>query len=118
MENIDTDVRVYRVKFTYMWQIYNKQTHCHHISHIEEPVYLDLISKSVFKSLNPLTPKILLVILPTVCQTILITLWCGEFGMGSISNPIIDIFLYYHHLSAWYCIDIVGRNSILITHGS
>ena len=25
---------------------------------------------------------------------------------------------YSHHLSAWYCIDIVRRNSILVTYGS
>ena len=48
---------------------------------------------------NPCTPKISLVILLTVCQTILIML-VGEFGIRSISNPIIDIFLYSHHLSA------------------
>ena len=36
----------------------------------------------------------------------------------SISNPIIDIFLYSHHLSAWYCIDVARRNSVLVTHGS
>ena len=57
--------------------------------------YLDIfLSKCVFKSLNPLTPKISLVILLTVCQTILIILQCGEFGIRSISNPIIDIFLF------------------------
>ena len=28
-----------------------------------------------------------------------------------------DIFLYSHHLSSWYCVDIVRRNSILVTHG-
>ena len=38
--------------------------------------------------------------------------------MGSISNPIIDIFLYSHHLSARYCIDVARRNSSLVTHGS
>ena len=30
----------------------------------------------------------------------------------------IDILLYSHHLPAWYCIDIVRRNSVLVTHGS
>ena len=30
----------------------------------------------------------------------------------------IDIFLYSHHLPAWYCIDIVRRNSVLVTCGS
>ena len=42
----------------------------------------------------------------------------GEFGIRSIISPIIDIFPYSHHMSAWYCIDIVRRNSILVTHGS
>ena len=37
--------------------------------------------------------------------------------MGSISDPIIDIFLYYYHLSALHCIDIVRRNSVLVTNG-
>ena len=27
----------------------------------------------------------------------------------------IDILLYSHHLPAWYCIDIVRRNSVLVT---
>ena len=27
-------------------------------------------------------------------------------------------FLYSHHLSVWYCIDIARRNSVLVTHGS
>ena len=44
--------------------------------------------------------------------------WFGEFGIRLNSSPINDIFLYYHHLSAWYCIYIVGRNSVLVTHGS
>ena len=30
----------------------------------------------------------------------------------------IDILLYSHHLPAWYCIDIVKRNSFLVTCGS
>ena len=42
----------------------------------------------------------------------------GEIGIGSTYNPPVDIFLYSHHLSAWYCIDIVRRNSVLVTHGS
>ena len=32
--------------------------------------------------------------------------------------PQIDVFLYSHHLSGQYCIDIVRRNSVLVTHGS
>ena len=30
----------------------------------------------------------------------------------------IDIFLYSHHLSAQYCIDIIWRNSVLVAHVS
>ena len=30
----------------------------------------------------------------------------------------VDILLYSHHLPAWYCIDIVRRNSVLVTCGS
>ena len=46
-------------------------------------------------------------------------MWCkfGEFSIRSTNNPLIDLFLYSHHLSAWYCIDIVRRNSVLVTHG-
>ena len=33
-----------------------------------------------------------------------------EFGVGSNDNPVIDVFLCFHHSSAWYYIDIV-------THG-
>ena len=29
--------------------------------------------------------------------------------------PIIDNFLYSHHLAAWRCFDIVRRNSVLVT---
>ena len=32
-----------------------------------------------------------------------------EFSIGSTDNLKIDIFLYFHHLSAWYFIDIVGE---------
>ena len=47
-------------------------------------------------------------------------LWCsfGEFGIGSINNPLIYIFLYSHDLPAWYCINIVKRNSVLVSYGS
>ena len=41
-----------------------------------------------------------------------------EFGIGSTNNLIIDIFLPSHHLSAWYCINIVRRNSVLVTDES
>ena len=32
--------------------------------------------------------------------------------------PKIYFFLYSNHLSGWYCIDIVRRNSVLVTHVS
>ena len=35
-----------------------------------------------------------------------------------LSRQVGDIGLCSHHLSAWYCIDIVGRNSVLVTHES
>ena len=40
-----------------------------------------------------------------------------KLGIGSAINPLIDIFLHSHHLSAWYCTDIVRRNSFLVTYG-
>ena len=45
--------------------------------------------------------------------------WCKfrEFGTGSNNIPLIDIFLYSHHLSSWCCIDIVRRNSVLLNQG-
>ena len=36
----------------------------------------------------------------------------------STGNPLIDIFLYSHHLYGLYCIDIVRRNYVLLTSGS
>ena len=67
--------------------------------------------------LNPLTPKISLVILLTVCHTVLVMLvW--RICIGSIYNPLHDMFLYSHPSSAWYRIDVVRRNSVLVTHGS
>ena len=67
--------------------------------------------------LNPLTPKISLEILFTV---LIQFLWCcfGEFGNGSAYNSLAYNILYSLHLSAWYCLDIVRRNSLLVTHGS
>lgn len=33
----------------------------------------------------------------------------GEFGIGLTENPLVDIFLYSHHLSSWFCFDVVRR---------
>ena len=74
-------------------------------------------------TINPFTPKISLVILLTISHmgdTCIQFLWCqfGEFGIGSTYNLLTDIFLYSHYLSPWYCIDIVRRDYVLVTHGS
>lgn len=43
--------------------------------------------------------------------------WLGEFGMGSADNPELIFLLYSHHLSAWFCADILERNSVFVTLG-
>ena len=65
-----------------------------------------------------LTPKISLVILLIVSHIVLVMfLWRI---IGSTKNPlfVINIFLYSRYLSAWYCFDLVRRNSVLVTHRS
>ena len=66
-------------------------------NYVVDPLYF-------FKDLNPLTPKV--------------SYKFGEFGIRSTNNNLIEILLYSHHFYAWYCIDIVRRNSLLVTHGS
>ena len=67
--------------------------------------------------LNPLTPKISLVILLTVCHTVLVMLvW--RICIESTYNPLHDMLLYSHPSSAWYPIDVVRRNYVLVTHES
>ena len=41
-----------------------------------------------------------------------------EVGIWSMDFPVIDMFLYSHHLSLWYCVVIIGRNTVLVTLGS
>ena len=69
---------------------------------------------------NCLTPKISLVILLVVCHIVLVMLvWRIWYWIkGDNYYPLVNIFLYSHHLSAWYCFDMVRRNFVLITHGS
>ena len=62
--------------------------------------------------INPFTPMILLVIL------LMLIILVGEFGIESYDNPLTDIFLFTRHLSTWDCVDIVRRNSVLVTAGS
>ena len=47
----------------------------------------------------------------------ILTMLVPRIGMGSADNPVIDIFLSSHYLSAWYCTDIVRKNSVMVTHG-
>lgn len=63
---------------------------------------------------NPFTTKTLLVILHTIP---VMSFW-RILALDQLVIPcMINIFLHCHHLSAWYFFDIVGRNSVLITHG-
>ena len=41
-----------------------------------------------------------------------------NLSIESTNYPQIEIFLNSHHLSVWYCIDNVRRNSVFVTHGS
>ena len=58
--------------------------------------------------LNPLTPKITLVILLIVCHIVLVMLVWRICYWIYLQSP----KWYSHHLSAWYCNDIVRRNSV------
>ena len=75
------------------------------------------VLRTNLKSFNPFIPKISLVILLTVYHTILLMLvWRIWYWMNY--NYPNWYFPLVHHLSAWYCIDIVRRNSLLVTHRS
>ena len=64
---------------------------------------------TILEHINLLTPKISLVILLSVCHTILMmSIWRST---GSTNNPLIDIIFYSHLFYACFCIDIVRRNS-------
>ena len=41
-----------------------------------------------------------------------------KIGIGSTNNPLSNIFAYSYHMSACYYLDILWRNSILVTYGS
>ena len=60
----------------------------------------------------------MLVILITICHTILI-IWVRRSWYlihGFSCNWY--MFLYSHHLSVWYCVVIIRRNTVLVTLGS
>ena len=67
---------------------------------------------------SPFNSQTKFAILLTVNHTIIMMLVQRIKYWGLTNYPQIDIFLYSHHLSDWYCIDIVRRNSVLVTHGS
>ena len=66
----------------------------------------------------PSTSKISSVILLTFYHTIHMLLVRWIWYCINQQPPIIDIFIYCHHLSAWYCIDIVRRNTVLVIRGN
>ena len=69
------------------------------------------VSYVVHETLNPLSPKVSLVILLTVCLQFSLYQF-GEFGNRSISN--LMIYSFFSFSSLVYCIDKVRRNSFLI----
>ena len=74
---------------------------------------------STWKAFNLVTPSVVrsdfLLILLTICPKFL---WhkFGEIGVGLTDYLLIVNSLHSPHLSAWYCIEIVRRNSVLVTH--
>ena len=44
-------------------------------------------------------------------------LWCQlrEHGIRSTNDPLFYFVLYSHRLAAWYCMDVVRQNLILVT---
>ena len=59
-----------------------------------------------------------LVILLAACLIVILVwrIWCWIGRL--LINTLIDIFLYSHHLSAWYRTNIVRRNYIFVSHGN
>ena len=97
--------------------VISNQTRAVHLFNFE--ITRMILAQITFHSaqLPLLIPKTSSLILLTVFRLILIMLvW--RIWYWIISNPIIYIFLYSHHLFAWYCTDKVRRNSVLVTHRS
>ena len=42
----------------------------------------------------------------------------GNLVLGSINDPLFDMFLFPRHLPALYCIYVLRGNSVSVTHGS
>ena len=66
---------------------------------------------------HPFTPKISWVILLTVCHLNFYDVSLEKLLFDELINPLCETYLYLHHLSAWDCLDIVRRNSVMATHG-
>ena len=64
------------------------------------------------------TPKILSIILPYCLSNNSWVVSSENLVLDQLENPLIDIFVYSYHLSAWFCIDFVTRYSVLVTHGA
>ena len=64
------------------------------------------------------TPKILSIILPYCLSNNSWVVSSENLVLDQLENPLIDIFVYSYHLSAWFCIDFVKRYSVLVTHGA
>ena len=75
-----------------------------------------LIVKNKTKNYINFNPLTQVVILLTVCHTVLV-MFVWRICIGSTYIPLIYIFLYSYHLSARYCIDVVRKNSVLVTQG-
>ena len=75
------------------------------------------LNHGVTVDLNPLTPKICLVIPPSCFSTFLCILFKRIWVITRQYSPV-DNYLSSHHLSALKHIDIVRRSNIGITSGS
>ena len=98
-----------------MWLFVDSCFKCSTIANLFPSIFCQYISSCRAKSLPLSLPRSHLYF---SSLSVIQFIWCyfGEFGIGSTMNTIIDIFLYSHPLSAWFCIDIVRRKSALVTH--
>ena len=72
---------------------------------------------TVYWGIIPFTPKMFSAILLTVCHTIVMMIvWIILSWINQLSPTY--SFLYSHHWFTRHRIDILRRNSVLITHGS
>ena len=76
-----------------------------------------IFTSYLFKHGSSLPPLSSFISLSSTIFHIILTMWVWRMEFVKISL-FIDIFLYSHHLSAWFSIDIVRRNSVSVIHGS